>query len=100
MSDLNMLLEKRYVAGTFVPLSATDAEDALIKVLAERRKELVFRGLRWPDLRRLNKDPRFAKTITRSLDGEIFELPPNSPRYVLPIPQKVIELSGIKQNDR
>lgn len=100
MRDLNTLLAKRFVAGTFTAVMATDPLDALKKVLSERRKELCFRGLRWTDLRRLNKDSRFAITLTRNLNGQIFTLPPNDPRYVFEIPKDEILISGIPQNIR
>lgn len=100
MADLNRLLEHRFL-GSYVPLTATNAEEALSIVLTERRKELPFTGqLRWEDLRRLNKDPRFAKTVVHVINGVPHELPPNDPRYVLPIPDLEIELSGIPQNQR
>lgn len=98
LKDLNKLLENRYKTGTFEPLTAATADEALTLVIRERRKELPFRGLRWTDLRRLNKDPRFAVTLTRELNGQQYTLPPNDPRYVFPIPPDVIRLSGIEQN--
>jgi hypothetical protein len=79
---------------------AIDAEDALRKVLLERRKELVFRAIRWTDLRRLNKDPRFATTLRRVVLGQEYLLPPNDNRYVYPIPTNEIEASGVPQNPR
>lgn len=101
MTTLNNLLATRYLTGTFVPLTATDAEDALRTVLRERRKELLMRGLRWTDLRRLNKDPRFAVTLMRVMDGATYSLPPNDKRYTYPIPDKVIALHpDMKQNER
>lgn len=103
MSDLNLLLSKRYKTP-YTPLTATDATDALSQILRERRKELLFRGLRWPDLRRLNKDPRFAMTLQRVLvngtDIQTYTLPPNDLRYVLLFPQNVIDLSHVQQNPR
>lgn len=103
MKDLNHLLETRWkvVNGetTFVKYTATDASDALQKILTERRKELVFRGLRWPDLKRLNREGANIYLI-RKIDGFNYSLPPNDPRYVLPIPDDVIALSGIEQNPR
>ncbi len=100
MKDLNTLLINRYKTGTFIPVSALSQNDALSMVLMERRKELVFRGVRWMDLRRLNTDSRFSVTLTRVLNGRSYSLPPNDPRYVFPIPPDEIRLSGIQQNPR
>ena len=73
---------------------------ALAKVLTERRKELLMRGLRWTDLRRLNRDSRFAVTLSRTVQGQEYLLPPGDPRYTLLIPNEVIVNSGIAQNSR
>jgi hypothetical protein len=100
MNTLNALLEKRFIAGTFTPLKASDGDDALSLVLRERRKELLLRGIRWSDLRRLNLDAATSKTLYRVLNGHIYELKANSLNYVLPIQDDVIQLSGIPQNPR
>lgn len=100
MDRLNTLLENRWKTGTFIPLTASSADEALRLIISERRKELIFRGLRWTDLRRLNKDPRFAVTLTRNLNGTFYTLPPNDNRYVYPIPDQEIQISGIAQNPR
>jgi len=101
MNDLNTLLRTRWVTNMYTDMTATSADDALAKILMERRKELIMRGLRWTDLRRLNKDSRFVKTLTRVVSGlGTFSLPPNDMRYVLLIPQPVIDNSSIAQNPR
>jgi len=97
---LNSILIKRFKSGTYIPLSADATPDVLSLVLTERRKECLFRNLRWSDLRRLNQDVRFAKSLTRTVRGVIYQLPPNDPRYVLPIPADEIRLNGISQNSR
>ncbi len=94
LDDLNRLLKTRYEEDYFEPLELTDQEKALRIVLSERKKELAFRGHRWSDLRRLNKDPRFEETLTRKLDGQTYRLEPNSDRYVFPIPP--VELAFYK----
>lgn len=99
MNDLNTLLKLRFKNGTFVPYVASDAANALQQILIERRKELVGRGLRWPDLKRLNKEGANI-TLTHVINGTTYTLLPNDPRYVFPIPDDEIALSGIPQNLR
>jgi hypothetical protein len=100
MNDLNTLLIKRWKTGTFTPFTASSADEAVIKILQERRKELVWRGLRWTDLRRLNKENRFKTTLTHLMNGNVYTLAPNSTLYAMPIPDPEIQLSGIAQNKR
>jgi len=100
MDRLNALLITRWRQGTFSPVTAATGIEALRLILSERRKELLFRGLRWTDLRRLNKDPQFAVTLTRSLNGATYSIAPNDNRYVYPIPDQEIQLNGIEQNPR
>ncbi|SEW43339.1 SusD family protein [Chitinophaga sp. YR573] len=94
MADLNTLLVKRWKEGTFIPYTASSADDALVKIIAERRKELPGRGLRWTDLRRLNTDARFAVTITHTLLGQTYTLPANDSRYTLQVPAYIIAASN------
>jgi len=84
---MNDLLVSRHKDG-FQPLVFGEENSALKTILEERKKELVFRGLRWSDLRRLNKDERFKTTLQRSYEGVLYELAPDSERYVLPVPAR------------
>jgi starch-binding outer membrane protein, SusD/RagB family len=99
MAWLNNLLIKRYRTGTFTPVAAADATDALNIVLSERRKALVWRGLRWTDLKRLNMENANIILI-RKINNQTYTLLPNDKRYVFPIPDDEIALSGIQQNER
>lgn len=65
------------------------SEPLLDAILKERRKELVFEGFRFTDLKRLEQG--FTRT-----DGS--SMSPNDTRYALPIPQLEIDRSGIEQN--
>lgn len=100
MSDLNALLVTRFIAGTYKDYSALTSNEALTIVLAERRKELVTRSLRWSDLRRLNKDQRFAVILNRNIGGQSYSLSPQDNKYVFPIPDEEVRGSGIPQNPR
>ncbi len=69
-------------------LIAIDAEEAKVKVLQERRKELIFRGTRWSDLRRLNLEGA-GIGLNRIINGVTYTLPPNDARWVMLIPREV-----------
>lgn len=97
MIDLNNLLTNRFIAGT-PPIMAPTADSALSLILTERKKELITRAQRWSDLRRLNRDPRFAITLQRTVLGVGYTLPPNDYRYTFPIPDDIIQYSHIPQN--
>jgi starch-binding outer membrane protein, SusD/RagB family len=98
LNDLDSLLTHRWKTGTFTPYPITSAAESLDTILVERRKELAFRGLRWSDLRRLNREGR-NNTLIRNLNGQIYTLlPTDSNLYTLPIPPDVIQFSGITQN--
>jgi starch-binding outer membrane protein, SusD/RagB family len=100
LQDLNTLLVTRWKKGAFLPRVAATAGEALGLILKERRKELLFRGLRWSDLRRLNQDARYSDTLKRIVNGTIYTLYPGDARYTFPIPDEEIHLSGIPQNPR
>lgn len=97
LEDINALLVNRYETGTFVPLDAADAHEALALVLTERRKELVFHGVRWMDIKRLNMEGAGIEQ-QRKINGEVKKLSPNANHYALPIPPDIIALSGMPQN--
>lgn len=96
---LNALLINRYKSGTFTPLTASTPQEALAIILSERKKELIRRGLRWSDLKRLNKEGANI-TLTRVLNEQTYTLLPNDPRYIFPIPDDEIAYSKIDQNNR
>lgn len=100
MNDLNTLRQTRWKNTVSYPaLTAVTPTEALSLILLERKKELLLRGLRWTDIRRLSKDPRFAVVVKRTVQGKHYTLlPTNSFRYALPIPDDVLEFTGMQQN--
>jgi len=100
LDDLNLLRKARFTTGTYVPLQSTDVNQVMQWVLAERRKELVMRGTRWADLRRLNKETKYAATLVRVLNDQRYELAPGSPKWVWPLPIEAISNGGYTQNPR
>lgn len=99
LHDLNTLLAKRWRTNTFVPFTASTDQEALQIILAERRKELPFRGLRWTDLRRYNKTDS-SIVLIRKLNGDMHQLAPRDLRYTLLLPPDVVRMSNMQQNPR
>jgi hypothetical protein len=81
-------------------MTFVDEEELLDFIVEERRRELVLRGVRWEDLRRFNKDPKRRVTLRRELHGEIYELLPESKKWVWPLPMEAVMLGGLEQNER
>ncbi len=95
---LNNLIRTRWDKNqSYTNFSGTNQEIVLNWILQERRKELVMRGLRWMDIKRLNKEG-FNIRVTRFVNGNEYVLLPNDDKYALPIPNDIIELTGMQQN--
>ena len=105
LNTINTLMLKRWnptatnPAKPFQQITANSSSEALDKILLERRKELVWRSLRWFDIKRLNLIGANIM-LNRKVKGKSYSLAPNDPRYVFPIPDDEISQSGIKQNIR
>lgn len=116
MNTVNMLREKRMsheAPENVMKLSASSKEEAVRKILEERRRELPF-SMRWFDLRRFNnnEDPSDDVVVTRefypysssSILGnepvKTYTLEKNSRRFAAPIHNTEIEssLGQIQQN--
>lgn len=95
---INSLLIKRYKSSSYVPVRVEGKEQALALILKERNKELLFRGVRWHDLKRLKRE--YLITLVRTVGSETFRLPPDDKKWTLPIPPNVVRLSGMQQNER
>lgn len=99
LADLNELLLNRFKTGTYIVVNGLDKAQALTLIKAERRKEMIFRSMRWLDIRRFNEEED-GIVLTRTVNGKTYTLQPKSKGYALAIPEDVIALSGMAQNER
>ena len=83
-----------------VSIRLPEEGELLSFILGERRRELIFRGTRWTDLRRLNQEQRHNKVLKREVEGTVYTLEPNSKKYTWPIPDAAVQFSDIVQNER
>jgi len=99
IESLKYLIDHRYNVDAGHP--TLNHSNILDEILHQRRLQLVYRGLRWLDLRRLNLEPDREVTLTRELGDKIYTLPPNSSKYIFVIPDDVIDNNpNLSQNER
>jgi len=100
LQQLDEVQKNRFDAASYVPFESADKETVLKEVLLERYHELGFTGLRWFDMRRLDKENRIGTVNRYDANGNIIaSLPPHSERYTLQIPFQVLSFNpGMPQN--
>lgn len=86
LESLNTLLRNRIQNGNFIEEIRNIKELIIERILLERRKELVARGLRWSDLRRLNQYSAYKTILRRKIGDEEYILDTEDPRYTFPLP--------------
>lgn len=96
IKTLNDFAANRY--RNFSMFSYASKSDALSLVRQERRKELLMRGLRWIDVKRLNVAGEQIG-MERKVNSEKFLISPNSSRFALPLPADIVNGTSIKQNE-
>lgn len=91
MTVVNTIRKNRIRTANYTDQTALSAEDALVKVLAERRRELAYSGLRWFDMKRLDREGRMpeVKRINPTTQAVDASLPAHSPKYTFEIPIRV-----------
>lgn len=99
---LNTLRAKRILSGTVNLTVPTTRAATMQLVINERRKELLLGFNRFFDLKRLNTETEYAKTVTRvfplvnkTVAQKTYTLQPNSKLYVIPFP-----LSALTKNPK
>lgn len=88
---IDIIRDKRILNNESLPRTLSK-EETLRVVLEERRREFALGGsVRLIDLKRLNREEAFRKDIIHTVGNESWTLPANDPRYILPIPPKVLD---------
>ena len=98
MSTLSTLRKNRIVGYDPSTATANSAKEVMDQIITERRKELLFGFHRFWDLKRLNTEPEYAKTITRvfpvlttTVAQQTYTLRPDSRLYIIPFPKSARE---------
>lgn len=98
ISVVNKLREKRILSGNIVLPTPATRKEAMDIIINERRKEMVLGFNRFFDLKRLNTEPEYAKTVVRTyplvnktVPQQTYTLLPTSRLYIIPFPLNVLK---------
>lgn len=83
---INTLLESRFSKEGIVRVNLDSMENPLGFLLDERKKELLFRGRRWADIKRLTGDTDVHLDVKRTLGDKVVSLPLDPMKLVIPVP--------------
>lgn len=100
MALVNMIRSKRFKTANYSQ-SASTPEEALQKVLAERRREMAYSGMRWFDMKRLDQEGRIPeiKRVNKTTGKVEATLAPHSSNYTFEIPIRVLKFNpGMLKN--
>lgn len=100
LQQLDEVRKNRYATASYVKFQSTDKEAVFQEVMLERAHELPFCGLRFFDMRRLDKENRMGTVNRTNAQGTVIAtLPPHSIRYTLQIPVQALAYNpGMEQN--
>lgn len=101
MTVLNKLRKTRIRTDLYQNLSATDPVEAVKLIQRTKQNEFIQSIVPFADRRRLNKDPQYATTLTKTENGQALSLSPTSHLWIMPFPQGALDNPGngtIEQN--
>lgn len=94
MDVVNTVRKTRILPEYYSDLAASTTQEAVEKIMVDKGNEFIQDMVSFCDRRRLNKDPLYAKTLTKTVNGVTYELKPDSHLWIMPFPQKVIDNPG------
>ncbi|WP_442587666.1 RagB/SusD family nutrient uptake outer membrane protein [Pedobacter sp. AW31-3R] len=101
MATLNAVRVTRVFAANYSPLTATTTQQAVKLIQRTKANEMIMSIVPFADARRLNKDPEYATTRTKTENGKALSLSPGSHLWTMPFPLGAVKNPGngtIQQN--
>lgn len=94
MTVLNTVRKTRILSEFYAEATATTTKEAVEKIIAEKANEYIQTLIPFCDLRRLNKEPEYARTLTKVYEGKTLTLKPDSHLWIMPFSESVFSHPG------
>ena len=94
MDLLNTVRKTRIFPEYYEDATATTTKEAVNKIIDEKANEYIQTMIPFWDLRRLNKDPEYVRTLTKEVDGFTYSLTPDSHLWIMPFASRVLMNPG------
>lgn len=101
MNTLNAVRQTRIRSEVYQPLTASTLTEAIELIRRTKDNELIFSIVPFADARRFNQEGTYARTMTKTYEGETYTLRPDSHLWTMPFPAGAINNPGngsIQQN--
>ena len=90
MDVLNTVRKKRIFPDVYVDATASTTKEAVEKIISDKANEYIQTLVPFCDARRLNKDPEYARTMTKVEGGQTYSLKPDSYLWIMPFASSVL----------
>lgn len=94
MDALNAVRRTRILPDVYQPLEATSLSDAIEKIRRTKDNELIFSIVPFADARRFNAEGTYARTLTKTWEGQEYTLSPGSHLWTMPFPAGAVQNPG------
>ena len=101
MNTLNAVREMRIRPEVYQPLTASTLAEAIELIRRTKDNELIFSIVPFADARRFNLEGTYARTMSKTYNGQTYTLRPDSHLWTMPFPAGAINNPGngsIQQN--
>lgn len=94
MDALNAVRRTRIQPDVYQPLEASSLADAIEKIRRTKDNELIFSIVPFADARRFNAEGTFARTLSKTWEGQTYTLRPDSHLWTMPFPAGATQNPG------
>lgn len=94
MQTLDKVRQSRIRPDKYQPSTASTLAEAIEKITQTKANELIFSIVPFADARRLNAEGTYARTLTKTYEGNMYTLTPTSHLWTMPFPAGATENPG------